>query len=39
MLAEQLIDDETREFYDLESLWADGKRVPLSELGLTANEA
>ena len=29
-----LFDDETREYYDLESLWADGKRVPLSELGL-----
>ena len=34
-----LFDEETREYYDLESLWADGKRVPLSELGLTANEA
>jgi len=30
-----LFDDETREYYDLESLWADGKPVPLSELGLT----
>ncbi len=29
-----LFDDETREYYDLESLWADGKRVPLSDLGL-----
>ncbi len=34
-----LFDEETREYYDLESLWADGKRIPLSELGLTANEA
>jgi ribosome-associated protein len=32
-----LFDEETREFYDLESLWADGKRVPLSDLGLTAS--
>ncbi len=29
-----LFDDETREFYDLESLWADGKPVPLDELGV-----
>ena len=29
-----LFDEETREFYDLESLWADGKRVPLDSLGL-----
>jgi ribosome-associated protein len=29
-----LFDEETREYYDLESLWADGKRVPLSDLGL-----
>lgn len=29
-----LFDDETREFYDLESLWADGKPVPLAELGV-----
>ena len=29
-----LFDDETRDFYDLESLWADGRRVPLAELGL-----
>lgn len=34
-----LFDEETREFYDLESLWADGKLVPLSDLGLTANDA
>ncbi len=31
-----LFDEETREFYDLESLWADGKPIPLAELGLTA---
>lgn len=29
-----LFDDETREFYDLESLWADGTPIPLSELGI-----
>jgi ribosome-associated protein len=29
-----LFDEETRDYYDLESLWADGKVVPLSELGL-----
>ena len=29
-----LFDEETREFYDLESLWADGTPVPLSELGI-----
>ena len=29
-----LFDEETREFYDLESLWADGELVPLSELGV-----
>ena len=34
-----LFDEETREYYDLESLWADGKCIPLSELGLSANEA
>jgi len=33
-----LFDDETREFYDLESLWADGKIIPLDELGLTPNQ-
>lgn len=27
-----LFDDETREYYDLESLWADGKSLPLPEL-------
>jgi len=30
-----LFDDETREFYDLESLWADGNPIPLDELGVT----
>ncbi|MEO1529028.1 MAG: ribosome silencing factor [Planctomycetota bacterium] len=30
-----LFDDETREFYDLESLWADGKPIPLDELDLS----
>ena len=30
-----LFDEETREFYDLESLWADGKVVPLEALGIT----
>lgn len=29
-----LFDDETREYYDLESLWADGTSIPLSELGI-----
>lgn len=29
-----LFDDETREYYDLESLWADATPVPLAELGL-----
>lgn len=29
-----LFDEETREYYDLESLWADGSTVPLSELGI-----
>ncbi|MCO8125108.1 ribosome silencing factor [Stieleria sp. TO1_6] len=29
-----LFDEETREFYDLESLWADGKTIPLSDLGI-----
>ncbi len=29
-----LFDEETREYYDLESLWADGKPVPLAELGI-----
>jgi ribosome-associated protein len=30
-----LFDEETREYYDLESLWADGKSIPLAELGIT----
>jgi ribosome-associated protein len=29
-----LFDDETREYYDLESLWAEGEIVPLDTLGL-----
>ncbi len=33
-----LFDDETREYYDLESLWADGKRVPLADLGIEGAE-
>ena len=33
-----LFDEETREFYDLESLWADGKPIPLSELGIEQND-
>ena len=33
-----LFDDETRDYYDLESLWADGKRIPLSELGIEVVE-
>lgn len=32
-----LFDEDTRDFYDLESLWADGKQVPLSEFGLQQN--
>ena len=34
-----LFDDETREYYDLESLWADGTSIPLSELGIDHSEA
>ncbi len=34
-----LFDEETREYYDLESLWADASSVPLTELGLTADGA
>ena len=30
-----LFDDDTREYYDLESLWADGTNIPLSELGIS----
>jgi ribosome-associated protein len=33
-----LFDEETREYYDLESLWADGKRISLSDLGLTNHD-
>ncbi len=29
-----LFDDETREYYDLESLWADGTLIPLNDLGV-----
>ncbi len=29
-----LFDEETREYYDLESLWADGTQIPLSDLGI-----
>jgi len=34
-----LFDDETREYYDLESLWADGVQIPLSELGIDHDQA
>ncbi|TWT74936.1 Ribosomal silencing factor RsfS [Allorhodopirellula solitaria] len=37
-LVVHLFDEETREYYDLESLWADGTVVPLADLGLTAND-
>ncbi|MGV3485604.1 MAG: ribosome silencing factor [Planctomycetaceae bacterium] len=30
-----LFDEETRSYYDLESLWADAKVIPLAELGLS----
>lgn len=33
-----LFDEEARGYYDLESLWADAKVVPLAELGLSAAE-
>lgn len=33
-----LFDEETREYYDLESLWADGKPIALSELGIEVDE-
>lgn len=32
-----LFDEETREFYDLESLWADGKQVDISEIVAAAS--
>ncbi|WP_283432459.1 ribosome silencing factor [Neorhodopirellula lusitana] len=37
-LVVHLFDETTREYYDLESLWADGKRIPLEDLGLTPND-
>ncbi|WP_302120059.1 ribosome silencing factor [Allorhodopirellula heiligendammensis] len=37
-LVVHLFDEETREYYDLESLWADGTVVPLADLGLTPND-
>ncbi|MFG0253474.1 MAG: ribosome silencing factor [Rhodopirellula sp. JB053] len=37
-LVVHLFDEDTREYYDLESLWADGISVPLEDLGLTPNE-
>jgi len=33
-----LFDEETREFYDLESLWADSKNIPLAELGIESSD-
>lgn len=36
-LVVHLFDAETREFYDLESLWADAQIVPLVDLGLNAD--
>jgi len=30
-----LFDEETRSYYDLESLWADATNIPLSDLGLS----
>lgn len=33
-----LFDEEARAYYDLESLWADAKVVPLTELGLSDAE-
>ena len=30
-----LFDEDTRDYYDLESLWADGTVISLEELGLT----
>lgn len=34
-----LFDEETRSYYDLESLWADAKVVPLADLGLSDSGA
>lgn len=36
-LVVHLFDEDTREYYDLESLWADGNSIPLQDLGLTPN--
>jgi ribosome-associated protein len=33
-----LFDEEARAYYDLESLWADAKVVPLADLGLSEAE-
>ena len=33
-----LFDEETRDFYDLESLWADGTPIPLADLGIEQAE-
>lgn len=33
-----LFDDETRDYYDLESLWADGEAIPLADLGLDVDK-
>ncbi|QDS93181.1 Ribosomal silencing factor RsfS [Roseimaritima multifibrata] len=33
-LVVHLFDEETRSYYDLESLWADARKVPLTDLGL-----
>lgn len=32
-----MFDEDTREYYDLESLWADGSVIPLEELGIDPN--
>ncbi|MEM9827130.1 MAG: ribosome silencing factor [Planctomycetota bacterium] len=36
-LVVHLFDDDTRDYYDLESLWADGKVVSLESLGVSAD--
>ncbi len=36
-LVVHLFDEETRKFYDLESLWADGQEVDISEIVATAS--
>ncbi len=33
-----LFDEETREYYDLESLWADGTQISLEELGVQVQQ-